>query len=173
MHRLDAQSRATGQKRGSEAAGPSPVNRGKQGTKRHYLTDANGIILNVVLSGANVNDDKLLEEVLDTAPGVSGHRRGRPRFRPGKLHGDKAYDIKACLAALKRRRIVSRIARRGVDSSQRLGRRRWVIERSISWSNGSRRLKVRYEQQPEMYLAFCWLGAALVNLRFLPAKSNC
>ncbi len=36
--------------------------------------------------------------------------------------------------------------RKGVDSSERLGRRRWVIERTMSWLTGYRRLNHRYER---------------------------
>ncbi|WP_443052015.1 transposase [Streptomyces sp. JV186] len=42
-----------------------------------------------------------------------------------------------------------------------LGRRRWVIERTMSWLTGYRRLNHRYERQPRNYLAFLGLAAAL------------
>ncbi|MFC3586096.1 transposase [Streptantibioticus rubrisoli] len=47
------------------------------------------------------------------------------------------------------------------ESSERLGRRRWVIERTMSWLSGYRRLSPRYERDPRNYLAFLGLGAAL------------
>ncbi|WP_157856045.1 transposase, partial [Streptomyces aureocirculatus] len=53
------------------------------------------------------------------------------------------------------------IARKGIESSERLGRRRWVIERTLSWLTGYRRLSPRYERQPANYLAFLGLAAAL------------
>jgi hypothetical protein len=46
-----------------------------------------------------------------------------------------------------------RIVRKGIESSQRLGRRRWV-ERTMSWLTGYRRLNHRYERHPPDYLAF-------------------
>ncbi|MEU9979387.1 transposase [Streptomyces sp. NPDC051014] len=46
-------------------------------------------------------------------------------------------------------------------SSERLGRRRWVIERTMSWLSGYRRLSPRYERNPRNYLAFLGLAAAL------------
>ncbi|MFD6827017.1 transposase, partial [Streptomyces sp. NPDC060085] len=46
-------------------------------------------------------------------------------------------------------------------SSERLGRRRWVIERTMSWLTGYRRLNHRYERYPRNYLAFLGLAAAL------------
>jgi hypothetical protein len=41
-----------------------------------------------------------------------------------------------------------RIARKGIESSECLGRRRWVIERTLSWLSGHRRLSPRYERDP-------------------------
>jgi IS5 family transposase len=49
---------------------------------------------------------------------------GRLRVAPAKLHGDKGYDYPRCRRALRRRGITPRIARRGIESSQRLGRHR-------------------------------------------------
>lgn len=54
-----------------------------------------------------------------------------------------------------------RIARKSHKSSGRLGRRRWVIERTMSWVCGYRRLGPRYERNPRNYLAFLGLAAAL------------
>src|SRR5438093_618454 len=59
--------------------------------------------------------------------------RGRPRRRPAKFHADKASDSARCRAALRRRGIVPRIARKGVESSAHLGRFRWVAERTLAW----------------------------------------
>lgn len=41
---------------------------------------------------------------------------------------DSTYDQKALRAEVRRRGIAVRIARKGVDSSQRLGRHRWIVE---------------------------------------------
>jgi transposase len=54
-----------------------------------------------------------------------------------------------------------RIVRKGIESSERLGRRRWVIERTISWLSGYRWLSPRYERNPRNYPAFLGLAAAL------------
>ena len=78
------------------------------------------------LSAANTHDSMLLEAVVDAVPAVKGPRGrpGRPRQRPAMLHLDKAYDYPRCRRALRRRGITPRIARRGVESSGRLGRYR-------------------------------------------------
>jgi hypothetical protein len=49
----------------------------------------------------------------------------------------------------------------GIESSERLGRRRWVIERTMSWLSGYRRLTHRYERNSRNYLALLGLAAAL------------
>ncbi|MFE5540695.1 transposase [Streptomyces sp. NPDC056519] len=52
-------------------------------------------------------------------------------------------------------------------SSKRLGRRRWVIERTTSWLTGYRRLNHRYERHPRNYLAFLGLAAAICCYKHL------
>ena len=45
--------------------GPNPTDRGKLGTKRHVLTDGEGIPLSVVITAANTHDMKAAISVLD------------------------------------------------------------------------------------------------------------
>jgi IS5 family transposase len=80
------------------------------------------------------------------------------------LHADKAYDHRRNRRECRERGITPRIARRGVDSSERLGRHRWVVERTLAWLNRFRRLTVRYERRADIHLAFTTLGCALVCL---------
>jgi transposase len=63
--------------------------------------------------------------------------------------------------------ILRRIARHGIESSERLGRHRWVVERTLSWLNRLRRLKVRYERRADIHQAFLSLGCALICWRAL------
>jgi IS5 family transposase len=113
----------------------------------------------------------LLEAVVDAVRPVKGPRGrpGRPRKRPAKLHLHKAYDDPRCRRALRRRGTAPRIARRGVESSQRLGRHRYVVERSLSWLVGHRRLQVRYERRADVLLGFVHLACALLCLKQLPS----
>jgi transposase len=99
--------------------------------------------------------------VIDAIPPIK-RPRGRPRRRPAKLHADKAYDIPRCRRFLRRRRIAARIARKGVDSSARLGRHRWVVERTLAWLNQFRRLTIRYERRQDIHEAFLSLGCSLI-----------
>ena len=86
------------------------------------------IPLAVTHSAANVHDSKVLEEEAVDAIEPIRKPRGRPRRkRPNKLHADKGYDFaRCCRKALRKRGITPRIARRGIESSERLGRYRWV-----------------------------------------------
>jgi len=101
----------------------------------------------------------MFEAVLDDLPTVCTPAGGR-RCRPGKVHGDKGYDYRHCRAYLTRRGIKVRIARRGVESSERLGRHRWKAERTIAWLFGCRRLRVRYDRASERFYAFAMLACA-------------
>jgi transposase len=60
-----------------------------------------------------------------------------------------------------------RIARRGVDSNERLGRYRWIVERTNAWILAFRRLATRFDRQAASVLAFLHLACALICLRFL------
>jgi transposase len=125
------------------------------------MVDRKGVPLAVTLSGANVPDGKKMLETVDAVAPVRG-QRGRPRRRPQKLHADKAYDSGPLRAALRQRGITPRIARRGVESSRRLGRHRWVVERTISWQQGFRRLRVRDEKRDDIHEALVHLANAMI-----------
>lgn len=120
----------------------------------------------MIHSAANIHDSKVLEEAVDAILPIR-KPRGRPRKRPKKLHADKAYDFPRCRKALRRRGIIHRIARRGIESSERLGRHRWVVERTLSWLNRFRRLKVRYERRDDIHQAFLDIGCALICWRYV------
>jgi transposase len=116
--------------------------------------------LTVVVTAANVNDTTMFEAVIDDLPAV-WTPAGRRRSRPGALHADKGYDSRANRAQLRRRGITARIARRQVESSTRLGRHRWKVERSLSWLSCFRRLQVRWDRDAGRWFAFV-LACAVV-----------
>jgi IS5 family transposase len=107
--------------------------------------------------------------MVDAVPAVKGPRGrpGRPRRRPAKLHADKGYDYPRCQRALRRRDPTPRIARRGIESSGKLGRHRYVVERSLAWLVGYRRLQVRYERRADILTALLQLACALICLNAL------
>ncbi|MDT0500768.1 IS5 family transposase [Halomonas sp. PAR7] len=152
-------------KRGA-ATGPNPTDRGRPGTKRHLLSDRFGTPLAVRLTGANTHDSVLLEDLLDAVHPVVG-RRGRPRQRPRKLHADKAYGARRCRRACRTRHIRPRIARRSIEDGQRLGRHRWVVERTFAWMEQMRRLATRYERRVDIHEAFTLLGCSMICFKRL------
>lgn len=157
--------------RGGELTGPNPVDRGKPGSKLHPLSDRTGLPLTILVSAANTPDAHLLVPVLDSIAPIRS-RRGPPRRRPAKLHADKAYDNQYVRAELRRRRIRIRVARKGIESSTRLGRHRWVIERSQSWLLRYRRLVRRYDRLDEHFQAFADIACALICYRRLIQITN-
>lgn len=131
------------------------------------MTEAQGIPLAVELTAANVHDGTLLEHMVDLVVSVAGGRRGRPRKRPDKLHADKAYRSRKNQAILRARNILSRIARPTIESSERLGRWRWVVERTLAWLHRFRRLRVRDERRADIHEAFLHLAVALICWMFV------
>jgi transposase len=87
---------------GGEKTGPNPTDRRKSGSKHHLLTDAQGIPLATVLTGANRHDVTQLLPLIDKIPHVRG-KVGAPRHRPKQVQGDRAYDSKPHRQALKKR----------------------------------------------------------------------
>lgn len=146
--------------------GANPVDRGKRGTKYFLLVDRAGIPLAVGVGPANLHDNRSLKLMVNALKPIGG-RRGRPPRLPRKLHADKGFDAAWCRRWLRARGIIPRIARRGIESSERLGRFRWVVERTQAWWLGFRRLQVRYERREDILLGFVDLAAAIICLRIL------
>jgi transposase len=143
-----------------------PTDRGKVGSKIHLITDRNGLPLSLGISGANMHDSLGLEPLVRGITPIRS-RRGLRRRRPARLHADEGYDYDHLRRWLRSRGIRRRIARKGVESSQRLGRHRWVVERIVSWLAGCRRLHRRYERKAEHFLAFDGIAALRICLRRL------
>ena len=147
--------------KGGRRVGPNPTDRGKPGTKRHILTERGGLPLATLLTGANRHESVVFEDDARCRASIK-QPNGPRRKRPDKLHADKAYDIPRCRRALSQRHIQVRIARKGIDSSETLGRHRWVVERTLAWLEQYRRLTIRYERRADIHDAFLTLGCALI-----------
>jgi transposase len=125
----------------------------------------------VLASVANTHDSKLFEPLLDTVPGVRGHRHrhrpGRPRRRPDKVHADKGYDQPPVDATCTG--VGSRSASRGAGSRTRpaSGVTRWVVERTVSWLLRFKRLGLRYDRTERTLRPLLLLAISITNLRCL------
>jgi IS5 family transposase len=100
-----------------------------------------------------------LDAVLVKAP------RG-PR-RPTNLCLDKGYDYRDAEVAVRIRGITPHLRRRGEDTRRcRHGRpRRWVVERTNSWHNNFRALRIRWETRADRYLALVHFACAVITYR--------
>lgn len=168
-HRLEQSKYRWSQRRqppGGQETGRNPTDRGKLGSKRHIVVERQGIPLAVLVTGANRHDSIVFEALLDAIPSLAG-KKGRPRCRPDKLHADKGYDYPRCRAYLRRRGIKVRIARRGVESNELLGRHRWVVERTHGWLAGFGKLRIRFERRLDIHMALLTLACAVICLRFV------
>ncbi|MDF3142988.1 MULTISPECIES: IS5 family transposase [unclassified Streptomyces] len=144
--------------------GPNPTDRGQLGSKIHVICDRNGLPISVGISGADLHDSQALIPLMRGIPPIRS-RYGPRRRRPAKLHPDKGYDFDHLRDWLRRRQIAPCIARRGIEPPNRLGRHRWVVERTMSWLNGCRRLHRRYERKAEHFLAFVGIASSLICYR--------
>lgn len=155
---------------GRGATGKNPTDRAKMGTKRSMLTDGAGIPLAVAVEGANRHDAKLLVATLEglmVARPAAGEEEGAGSEQ--HLCLDAAYDSDEVRQELEARSYEPHIS--PADKKRRSERkearrhpggraRRWVVERTHSWLNHSRRLLVRWEKKAQNYLAFVHLACA-------------
>ena len=153
---------------GGEAAGKSPVDRGKQGTKRSLLTDGTGIPLGCVVAPANAHDSPLLRPTLEQLGRFDlGLGVGLPEHIT--VHLDAGYD------SGKTRDLLDELGCTGVISKKgfRLqAGRRWVIERTNSWHNrGFKKLAYCTERRTLVIEAFIALANAVIITRRLLAEA--
>lgn len=145
---------------GKDATGPNPTDRGKLGVKRSLLTDGAGIPLAIIVDGANRHDVKLLIATMD------GIVIACPEpVEPQHLCLDAAYDADWVRTEVADRGYQHHIRSRGEEKTEKVltpgaRARRWVVERTHSWLNRSRRILVRWEKKAENYLAFLQLAVA-------------
>jgi transposase len=146
--------------------GPSPVDRGRAGSKHHLLVDGGGVPLAWTLTGGNRHDVTQLIDLLDRVPPVRG-RFGRPRRRPATLIADRGYDHDKYRRLVWRRGIKPVIARRQTGHGSGLGPHRWVVERTFAWLHNRRRLLVRTDRRDDIHESFLALACCLICWRQL------
>jgi transposase len=151
---------------GGLLTGPSPVDRARTGSKHHVLTDACGLPLALTLTGGNRNDITQLLPLLDGVKPIAG-KVGRPRKRPKVLLADRGYDHDKYRREVRARGIKPMIARRSTPHGSGLGRQRWVVERTFTWLHQFRRLRIRWERDPQQHLALLYLAATIICWRRL------
>jgi transposase len=151
---------------GGEATGPSPVDRREWGTKHTVMVDRHGVPLAARTAGANASDHKQILPVVLAFPKVKG-TPGRPKQLPDDLDADRGYDSEATRALLRWLGIEPHIPKRRAPHGSGLGKVRWVVERTIAWLKGLRRLRVRYDRLGMMVDAWTTLAASVISFRIL------
>ena len=159
--------------------GSNPTDRSKLGTKRHILTDKNGIPLSVVISSANSHDIKLVTDVMDNVVvkrSSSSTKCNSSRKRKLQhLCLDKAYSSKTVQQAIIKRGYVPHIPYKRKKGQKievacqkkypSAKNRRWVVERTNSWHNRFRKLFTRYEKKVGNYLGLVQLSCSIIIYR--------
>jgi transposase len=149
---------------GGECAGPSPVDRRKQGMKRSLVVEGYGIPLGRVLAGANRHDSPLLAPTLDKLDGLG------PLPDEITVHLDSGYDSGKTREELACRGLRGQIAHKGEKAPiQASGR--WHIERTNAWHNAFNRLQRCYERREHVIDAFFDFADAIITVRSLIRKA--
>lgn len=131
------------------------------GSKHHLITDANGVPLAGILTGANRHDVTQLLPLMEAIPPIAG-KPGRPLQRPQSLCADRAYDSWPHRMMLSCYGTEPVIAQRNTEHGSGLGIFRWVVERTLSWLHQYRRLRIRYERRADIHEAFLTVGCVLI-----------
>ncbi len=90
---------------------------------------------------------------------------GRPRRRPDMLFADRGHDHGKYRRLLRERGIRPVTAARGQPHGTGPGTFRRVVERTISWPPGFRRLRIRWERRDDIHEAFLGLAVRLITHR--------
>ena len=149
---------------GGEETGPSPVDRRKPGTKHTLMVDANGVPLALRTAPANASDHTQIIPLVLDFPHVGG-TPGRPPEHPDALYADRGYDSASARLLLGWLGIEPHIAKRGIEHGSGLGKVRWVVERTIGWIKGLRRMRVRYDRLTIIQHAWNSLAIAVICFR--------
>ena len=149
---IDSQSVKGGVHRGNGYDGGKKVN----GRKRHLLVDTLGLLLMVVVTQANVSDQRGLKAIL------AAIAKGFGRLKVIKADGGYCGESFITWVKQSYGRLLEIVKRpEGVKGFQLLPQR-WVVERSLAWIGNSRRLSKDYEVLPKTSEAFIYL--AMVDL---------
>ena len=149
--------------------GHNPTDRSKLGTKRHILTDKDGIPLSAVITSANTHDVTI---AIDTVDSIIIERQSSSsstylKKKNQNLCLDKAYHSKEVEQEIVKRGYIPHIRHRREERifCRKHPARRWVVERTNSWHNRFRKLFTRYEKKDENYLGLVQLANSLIVYR--------
>ena len=143
---------------------PSGYDAGKQvkGKKRHILVDTLGLVLQALVSPANVQDrdggSLLFASLGERFPLLA------------KLFADGAYQgpqFQQALATVRPQLQIEIITRSDQIKGFVVLPKRWIVERTLAWLNRCRRLAKDFENRLRYALAFVHLAAIRLMIRKL------
>ncbi len=126
-----------------------------KGHKRHIIVDTLGLLLEVVVSAANMSEKAGAKLLLEKSEGQF------PRLE--KIFADGGYDGKDFIAAVKQNyQLDWEVVKRKQEKGFKVLPWRWIVERTLAWLVRYRRLTIDYEVLPATSEAFIY--AAMVRL---------
>jgi len=158
---------------GGDKIGPNPTDRGKNGTKRSLLVEADGGPLAVVIDGANRHETKLLSATIEA---IVVERPQPTAEQPQHLCLDKGYDNPTGRKAVEEHKYIGHVRKIGEEKLDERGEkkhpaRRWVVERTLGWLSKCRAILVRWDKKSENYLGLIQLACGLLWYRRFYALS--
>lgn len=146
--------------------GPSLVNRGEPGAKRHLIVDGSGIPLAYSTTPGNRHDvSQLWARTPGPHPTPDGSGRPATRQTRHAVRRPRQQPPRSPTGRLTRRGIRHRIARRGRAHGSGLGHICYVVERNFAWLHRYRRLAACYERRPDLRDALRGIGCILICWR--------
>ncbi len=159
--------------------GHNPTDRSKLGTKRHILTDKDGIPLSTVITSSNTHDvttvatntiDNIVIKRPPSSSSIAKYRNKKKNKKKQNLCLDKAYHSKEIEQEVIKRGYIPHIRHRREEkklNKRHPAAKRWVVERTNSWHNRFRKLFTRYEKKDENYLGLVQLANSIIVYRRL------
>ena len=139
------------------------------------VTDGRGLPLAIEATPGQRHESTQFETLMDAVR--IPQPLGRPRSRPKRVAGDKAYSIDRIRAWLRRHAIGAVIPQRSDQAARHRGRplafdreayrRRSIIECCVGWLKECRRIATRYEKLAVNFLAMAKVAIIQRILRML------
>lgn len=129
-------------------------------------TEARGVPLGIVSTGANRHDSPLLVPSLDAVKEQAGELPDQVN-----VNLDRGYDSDKTRCALAELGFTGEIARKGVPAPIQAGKR-WVVERSHAWMNGFGKLRRCTEKRSRVVDFYLYPTAAIATLRMLIRRAT-
>ena len=162
---IRAHQHAAGAKRGGPASQALGRSQGGFSTKVHLRAEGHGKLLTVLLTPGQQHESTMFEPLLEQGA-VRRPGRGRPRVRPHRVVGDKAYTGRRTRAYCRRRGIRYTIPRQKHERrrgpfDRQMYRRRHLVENLIARCKQFRSLATRYDKLADTFRTL-WVIAATV-----------